>query len=138
MTPIPRYDDTIDEPLHTGEQILARVRDLIGPASRSQTWLLFLDGDDVQLPVIVPIDAVPEEQPLVDSARELLSALAAATDAAAVIVVIESPHSRELGGADRAWAIALREAASTEGVDVRALLLSHDDGVRALGPDDVL
>lgn len=139
MTPIPRYDDTIDRPLRTGEDILERVHELVGPACRAQTWLLFLDADDVQLPLLVPIDDVPpDDRPLVDTAREVLSVMMTATDAASVIVVIESPSTRELTAPDRDWAIALRDGAAAEGIDLRALLLSHDHGVRAIAPDDLL
>jgi hypothetical protein len=138
MTPIPAYDDTIGRPLHSGEDILERVHDLIGPACRAQTWLLFLDADDVQLPLLVPVDDAPENALLIDSARDLLGSLSFATEAAAMIAVIESPWTRELTDADREWAVALRDAAIAESIDLRALLLSHDEGVRAIGPDDLL
>ncbi|MFT4124227.1 MAG: hypothetical protein QM635_10380 [Microbacteriaceae bacterium] len=134
---IPRYDDTIDQPLHTGEDILDRVRDLIGGACRAQTWLLFLDADDVQLPLLVPVDDLPGEREPLEAARGLLSALAEATEAAAVVAVIESPFTTALSDADRGWARALRDAAAAESLDLRAVLLSQRHGVRALGPDDL-
>ncbi|MDM4762651.1 hypothetical protein QT381_06490 [Galbitalea sp. SE-J8] len=134
---IPRYDDTIDSPLRTGENILDRVHDLIGPACRAQTWFLFVDDDDVQLPLLIPIDDVPEDA-AVDATGAAMASLCDAAGAAAMIVVIESPGTHELTDADRAWARVVRDAALAVDVELRALLLSHDHGVRALAPDDLL
>jgi hypothetical protein len=134
------YDDTIHFPLSTAEAILERTESLVGPACREQTWFLFLDADDVQLPLLIPVDQVPAaaDDDLEQGARDVLGSLWRATDAAAIIAVIERPCTTSLHPDDRAWAQALHSAAVDEGIDLRAVLLSHDHGVRALGPDDLM
>ena len=134
------YDDTIFFPLSTPEAILERAESLVGPACRAQTWFLFLDPDDVQLPLLVPVENVPspDDDDLAEGARDVLGSLWRATDAAAIVAVIERPFEVALHPDDRAWARALRTAAHHEGIDLRAVLLSHDHGVRALAPDELL
>ena len=46
-------------PLTTDEEVLARVRTLVGTARTQQLWILFVDGDGRQSPVVVPIADVP-------------------------------------------------------------------------------
>lgn len=134
------FDDTVLQPLTTAEDILDRAGGLIGAACRRQTWFLFVDDGDVQLPLLVPLCDIPSprDDDLDEGARVVLSRLCRAADAAGVIAVIERPGPPSLHSDDRAWARALHRAAATEDIDLRALLLSHDHGVRALGPDDLL
>jgi hypothetical protein len=136
MAPIPRYDETVGDPLRAGDDIVARVRTLVCPARRAQTWFLFLDADDVQLPVLIPVDDVPADD-AVGAARELLRALRTATDAAALVAVLERPAGPVIGDLDQRWARALRRAAAAEHIDLRALLLCHGDDVRALDPEEL-
>jgi hypothetical protein len=46
-------------PLTTDEEVLARVRTVVGAARTRQLWILFVDGDGRQSPVVVPIADVP-------------------------------------------------------------------------------
>jgi hypothetical protein len=135
--PIP-YDDTLTRPLTTSEHVLERAHDLVGPAIRAQTWMMFLDEYDVQLPLLVPVDEAPDHVEPLAYASELLVAMRLATSSAAMIAVIERPGSGALCEADRRWACALRDAARAEGIDLRDLVYSHDTGVRGLGPDDLI
>jgi hypothetical protein len=64
---------TIDEarqaPLITDEDIRRRVAELIGRANIRQLWLLFLDSENVQLPMLIPIDGLPAEPTEEQTAR---------------------------------------------------------------------
>lgn len=57
-------------------------------------------------------------------------------DAAKLVFVWERTGPAASTPADRAWARALGEACRTEGIEVRAQLILHDDGVRWFAPDD--
>ncbi|RLQ84088.1 hypothetical protein D9V28_07555 [Mycetocola zhadangensis] len=128
------------QPLVTDELIEQRVSDLIGRASRRQLWLLFLDSDNVQLPLLIPTDDYPG-RPTPDHANELANGIrhiAGAARAAQVILVWERYAGSDLTPLDRAWAQQLHNACSGIGVPIRAQLLSHKRGVRWLAPDDYL
>lgn len=134
----PSYSDAQLVPLSTDALVQQRVRDLIGRAIRRQLWLLFLDADDVQLPLLIQIDDLPPA-PTAEG-REMLAHrfgdIAEATDARAMILVLERYGSDSLSESDRAWARNLHEAADLAGVTLRALLLSHRSGVRWIAQDD--
>jgi hypothetical protein len=47
-------------PLLTDDDVKRRVEALVGPALRDRTlWLLFVDGDSRQAPVVMPINDLP-------------------------------------------------------------------------------
>ena len=136
------YDEAIAVPLETDALIEQRVADLIGRANRRQLWLLFLDDQQVQLPVIIPIDALPSAPPSgPDEAATLAEMLKATVDAAAaasVIIVVERFGPPALTPSDVAWARALHDACDAVAVPLRAILLSHRAGVRWVAQDDYL
>lgn len=135
MSPMPQhYDESLKIPLRSPQEVEDRVRDLVGSAIVRKVWLLFLDESDVQLPIIMPIedlpDAVPEDHalvPLMSAMREVASA---------VIVVLERPGERELSDSDRGWVRSLSADVQLSGLRAAGLLLSHSAGVRWLSPDD--
>ena len=132
------YSTARDHPLVTDELIEQRVSDLVGRACRRQLWLLFLDEDDVQLPILMPTDDFPVS-PLPEYVRALsrgVSEIVEATDAAQVILVWERYAGAELTAVDRAWARQLHDECVDDGVRVRAQLLSHKRGVRWIAPED--
>ncbi|RLP70228.1 hypothetical protein D9V29_10550 [Mycetocola manganoxydans] len=127
-------------PLTSNDLIEQRVSDLIGRACRRQLWLLFLDHENIQLPLIMPMADYPES-PGGGNARQLAAAIREIVDAAGaaqVIVVWERYASESLTEVDAAWARHLHHACTTEGISVRAQLLSHKRGVRWLAADDYL
>jgi hypothetical protein len=127
-------------PLVTDELIEERVRDLVGRACRRQLWLLFLDANHVQVPLLMPTDDFPS-RPDQHSVAELangIRAIADAASAAQVILVWERYAGADLTALDRAWAQQLHRECSAIGVRIRAQLLSHKRGVRWLAPDDYL
>ncbi|GMA24283.1 hypothetical protein GCM10025864_20420 [Luteimicrobium album] len=137
---IPDALDLPDLPLATDEDVTERVRDIVGPAARRQLWLFFLDDDDCQLPVLLP---VPDFPPSPDDghAEQLAASLAAMIEelgAARVVVVWERRLDDRATTLDRAWAAQLAQACRTAGVRLRGQLLSHRRGVRWLAPDELV
>lgn len=129
-----------NEPLVTDELIEQRVRAIVGRACRRQVWMLFLDEDDVQIPLILPMADYPpfpgEGNAAVFAAR--VSEIVEVAGAARVIFVWERYAGEQLTSTERAWARELQKACLSEGVQVRAQVLSHKRGVRWMAPEDYL
>ena len=129
-----------NEPLVTDELIEQRVRAIVGRACTRQVWMLFLDRNDVQVPLILPMADYPESPGngnaaiFADRVREIVEVAGAEQ----VIFVWERYAGDRLNPVDIAWARHLHEACRTEGVSVRAQLLSHKRGVRWMAPEDYL
>lgn len=133
----PSYQDAKSQPLVSQVLIEERVRALIGRASRRQLWFLFLDENQVQLPLLIPLDDYPSAPD--DSVHHLARAMGQAMDAAgadSLVVVMERYAASGLAPADVAWARAIHDAFDLEGVRLRGLLLSHNRGVRWVAQDD--
>lgn len=132
------YDDARLHPLTTDALIEERVAELLGRAIRRQLWLLFLDEDDVQLPLIVPLEGMPLLPPGLED--ETLGALLGRfKDLAAAhsfIFVLERYADAELSSADIAWSRALHLACDAAQVPLRGILVSHRAGVRWVAQDD--
>lgn len=129
-----------NEPLVTDELIEQRVRAIVGRACRRQVWMLFLDEDDVQVPLILPMADYPSS-PGDGNAAVFASRVKEIVDvagAAQVIFVWERYAGDRLTQSDCAWAQHLHEACRREGVVVRAQLLSHKRGVRWMAAEDYL
>src|SRR6185312_1869264 len=126
-------------PLTTDEEVLARVRTVVGAARARQLWILFVDGDGRQSPVVVPIADVPhrpEPRGLAGITRVLhglRGELVTERGPGAVIVARQRPGGDTVLDADREWAAALAQACRTAGVALRATVLSTPGGVRWLG-----
>lgn len=139
MTRIPASETHL-HPLVTDELIEERVRDLVGRACRRQLWLLFLNDENVQLPLLMPTDDYPS-RPAAENAAELANGIRSIMEgigATQLVLVWERYAGPELSPLDRAWARELHRQCSELGVRVRAQLLSHKRGVRWLAPDDYL
>lgn len=133
-------NDLQQQPLLTDDDIEARVESLIGPACRRQWWMLFLDESQRQTPLVMPMADYPTT-PNGGAAEMLASRIAEIiqlTEAAQVIFVWERLGNRNVSHHDRSWARALGASCAALGVPVRAQLISHNDGVRWLAPDDYL
>jgi hypothetical protein len=133
----PRYEDAKTQPLTSQVLIEERVRALIGRACRRQLWFLFLDGDQVQLPLMIPLDDLPNSPD--DTVHDLARAMGRAMDAAgaeSIIIVIERYASSALTPADIAWAKGVHDAFDLEQINLRGVVLSHNRGVRWIAQDD--
>jgi hypothetical protein len=120
-------------PLTTDEEVLARVRSVVGAARTRRLWILFVDGDGRQSPVVVPIADVPRPDALGRVLRGLRAELVTDRGPGAVIVARERLGADTVLDADREWAAALAEVCRTAGVALRATVLSTPGGVRWLG-----
>jgi hypothetical protein len=134
---IPNYEETRAEPLTTDALVAERVEQLIGRAIQHQIWFLFLDADQVQLPLVIPVGELPARpDDFVGALAQRLAAIVETEAARAVVVVIERYAYPELTAADRQWAKCLHDALDENGVPVRGVLLSHSRGVRWVAQDD--
>ncbi|WP_130506268.1 hypothetical protein [Microterricola gilva] len=133
-------DELRQIPLDSDAAVQARVEHLIGAACRRQWWMLLLDEAGRQIPLIIPMADYPKTPN--GGAAGLLAARVAETvyetGAAQAIFVWERPGGHRVSHLDRSWARALAAACADAGVSVRAQLISHDDGVRWVAPDDLL
>lgn len=120
-------------PLTTDEEVLARVRLLVGAAHTAQLWIMFVDGDGRQAPVVVPIAGMPRADALARVLRGLRGELATDRGPGAVIITCERTGRDDVLAADREWAGSLAAVCRTAGVALRATLLSTPGGVRWLG-----
>ena len=136
MKPTPSFEDSL-VPLTTDLDIERRVDGLIGRATRSQLWLLFIDSEDVQLPQMMPISGLPYlpddgAEPIFRNIASVMPQLSAD----AVIVVWERALPSALTARDAAWLQRIAAACRTANVRLRGMLLSHRTGVRWIPPDD--
>jgi hypothetical protein len=133
----PHYEDTVTQPLTSDSLIEERIAALVGRACSRQIWFLFLDGEQVQLPLIIPVSDPPVmPDPSVPQLIGNITQAGDGQDARSVIVVLERYAGPEFTVADRAWARALDAELTATGLPMRAILLSHRRGVRWFAPDD--
>lgn len=132
----PAYEDSTLAPLSTDALIQQRAAALVGRAIRRQLWVMFLDENDVQMPVLMPIDGIPTEPEEGDRLSKALRELVDGVGAHSVVLVLERYGGQELTTSDVAWARALHDAAASVEIRLRAILLSHRGGVRWVAQDD--
>lgn len=121
-------------PVVSLDDLVTRVRTLVPVAVRRQLWTLFLDSDDVQLPLMVPLDGVPEYPDRVGVERwgDALDEVAAEFGVSAVVFVLERPGPSSPSGSDLAWRAALAALPAGRRWSVRAVLSCSSDGVAVL------
>jgi hypothetical protein len=137
MNPIP-YDEAHLAPLTTDREIEERVSQLIGRANVRQLWLMFLDSEGVQLPLMIPVDGLPSS-PAGDETAHLVARLGEVMveiGASSIVTVWERYGATRLTAQDAVWARALKSACAEGGVKLRGMLLSHRTGVRWIAQDD--
>ncbi|VXC28673.1 hypothetical protein [Pseudoclavibacter sp. 8L] len=129
MTAIPA---PMTEPIITDEEVLRHVTGLVGEAYRRQLWLMFLDADDLALPVLMPIEAYPNRPtyPQLEKIAGAIADMVAELRAASVILTWERPGSGDSTPDERLWAAALGIACEVRELTVRAQLLASREGVR--------
>jgi hypothetical protein len=125
-------------PLTTDDAVLERVVQLIGPAIVTRRlWLMFVDGDQRQAPVMMPIDDLPPRPDnMVDALGEVLAGfvpdLATDTGPGSVVFVLERLGDERVTPDDRAWVQALSGMCEDVGVVARGVYRSTKAGVRRL------
>ncbi|MDN5749017.1 MAG: hypothetical protein L0H64_10965 [Pseudonocardia sp.] len=125
--------------LLTDADVLARVRTLVGPACTDrQLWIMFVDGDGRQAPVLMPISDLPRhpDPGRVTNLARILGGLhdELATDLGpgSVILTLERRGPDSTLPQDREWAQALTDACIAGRVELRGIFLSTRGGVRRL------
>jgi hypothetical protein len=125
-------------PLSTDDAVLERVEQLVGPAIvPRRLWVMFVDGDRRQAPVMMPIDDHPlRPDRTVDGLGAVLAGFVPdlATDAGsgAVVFVLERLGDERVTSDDRAWVQALSGMCGSVGVVMRGIYRSTPDGLRRL------
>ena len=123
-------------PLLTDAHVHERVDSLIGPAVQDRClWLVLVDGDRKQAPVIMPIeDSPPQPDPeMVDGLQTVLAGLveelATAAGPGSCVFVWERLGARLRDG-DELWADALAGAARGAGLPCLGVFISTPVGIR--------
>lgn len=134
---VPSFDSIGHIPLTTDVDVVERLGRMLDSAIRRQVWLMFLDEDDLQLPMIMPsyVPARPRKRDQVGLSvfiRELVSEVGAD----AVVVTYERRAGPALSEADRVWLRCLRDACLGSGARFRGPFLCHLGGVMQVAPDD--
>lgn len=126
-------------PLLTDTDVLLRVEQLVGPAVADSTlWIMWVDGDGRQAPVVMPVDELPRrpEPAQLDGLTTVLGELRDdfRTDmgAGSVIFTLERLGPAVVQPQDRLWADALAGACERAEMGLRGVFLSTRRGVRRL------
>lgn len=125
----PSFDEA--PPIHTVEQARERVFDLVGRAIRCQLWLMLLDANGRQLPLLIPIEDIPlrpEPGEMTPLAAGIGTILAQNGPGGSVILALERPGSAQLTAPDQAWARELT-AAFGKVMAITGMFVAHDEGV---------
>jgi hypothetical protein len=134
-------DLDLTAPLLTDMDVLRRVDRLVDQHSRRNRtlWLLFVSSDRVLLPVVVPIDGVPERpdpQFVGNMCFVIADVLAHQVPGGTAVVVLTRPGSETVDDTDRYWFRTIHGAAREHGASLRMLCLATQTSVRQLTVDD--
>jgi hypothetical protein len=117
----PGPDFDLAAPLQTDDDVLRRVDLLLDDDARQlrSVVLLFLAAGGVQMPVVVPIDDVPERPDplLVSSACWIIAEALAEHEGGSAVVVLTRPGAGQVEDADRRWCRLLHAGARTSSSD---------------------
>jgi hypothetical protein len=128
-------------PLLTDADVLQRVEQLVGRAAVArQLWIMFVDGDGRQAPVIVPISDIPLRpdprviDDLATGLEDLCAELSADVGGGSVVFTLERLGRDAVLAGDRQWAAALQQACRRAGTSLRGVYLSTSGGVHQIPP----
>ena len=126
-----------DEPLRTERDMVTRVRDLLAPASdAARLWVLVLDDEGRQTPLLIPIDERPvfPEPSLLDGLVTALTALIEENvhGRGQLLFVVERPGPFGPTHEDDCWAAALAGACSRADLGLAGTFLLSPGGVSPL------
>lgn len=130
---------TAQPPLRTDDDVFDRVSALVGRATADrQLWMMFVDGDDRQSPVVMPVSDMPSE-PEPGTAAKLAQVLGGVREElttdrgpGSVILTWERLGPDRPVPADQAWADVLDEACRLGDVVLRGMFLSTPGGTQRL------
>ncbi len=123
-------------PVHDVDDLVRHVAAIVPTAVRRQLWTLFFDADDVALPLMVPLEGVPDapDPAALEHYGDALDAVAAEFGAASVAFVLERPGPGVSSPSDHHWGDALAGLGRHHAFEVRPVLLCGDAGVTVLDP----
>lgn len=126
------------QPLADDAALLAFARflhDGVRPRRRT-LWFVMLDRERRPLPVIVPIDDVPDapEVLMVDNLGQAWHEILQDEPGASLLLMLERPGPAAASLDDLAWRAALDSAAAGHGLTLAAFFLATADGVSTLTP----
>lgn len=144
ILPLQRPDDA--PPVRTDEDVRRRWRSLMGEGGfgRTTLWVVWYDADGRQLPVVMPIDDLPEslDSTLLDNLIMIL-ADPVNVGAASVALALSRPGAATVTVADRHRANAILAAADRArcrgsfGLKLWPIQLATANSVRTLTVDDL-
>ncbi|MFD2796963.1 hypothetical protein ACFS27_25625 [Promicromonospora vindobonensis] len=128
-----------DQPLLDDAALLALatfLHDGVRPRRRT-LWFVMLDRERRPLPVVVPVDHVPDEpEPLlVRNLGRAWHEILQDEPGASLLLMLERPGPAAGSFDDLAWRAALQAVAAGHGLTLAAFFLATADGVAPLGPD---
>ncbi|WP_382305647.1 hypothetical protein [Herbiconiux sp. UC225_62] len=118
-------------PRRTDTDILELVSSLVGAAIRRQVWLMFFDGNECPMPLLVPyadLDVDPSEEEIA-TYTALACGIAGTTGAASIVLTWEREGGSALDDAERRLLREISAGIAAGGVTVRGVFLSHSHGV---------
>ncbi|MEO7017488.1 MAG: hypothetical protein ABI130_02790 [Leifsonia sp.] len=121
-----------DEVVDSDPEVLDLVSQVVGSACREKLWGLFLGPDLKPARLIIPIEDLPPrpDRQLVESSAHALAEILRMLGGGSVILVRERPGPPGIEPIDAEWAHAFRSAFAIKHAPLRAIVLSHDSGVR--------
>ena len=127
----------LHRPLRTDDDLLVLLDHFFPVAIRRQLWTLFLDADDVALPIVVPVEDIPlvPDPAALSNWGEAVEAIADEFRAASVVFVVERTGSASSRRSDRAWHAALSRLGDDREFAVRAVVGCTDEGIGPLTTD---
>ena len=129
MTPYLQHEDTT--PVTTTGEARERVRELVGRANRRQLWLMLLDVNGRQLPLLIPVAGIPlrpEPGSVAPIAARLNDILSDEAPGGSAILTLERPGSAALTAPDQAWARELETSFGTV-MRITGMFVAHDVGI---------
>lgn len=130
-------DAAFDEPLRTERDMVGRVRDLLAPpSSPARLWILVLDDEGRQTPLLIPIDGRPvfPDPPLLDGLMGALTALIGENldGGGQLLFVVERLGPFGPTHQDHCWAAALAGACARADLSLAGTFLLSPGGVSPL------
>lgn len=125
--------------VHTQADLEVLWRRLLGDLGfgRSTLWMLLLKDDGLVLPVVVPVDDIPERPTSgIEGLTEMLHHVVPPGGSVAFLLSRPGPDA-PLSPAEKAWTRALAVVSSQVGATVWPVHRANDDALRVCSPDDL-
>jgi hypothetical protein len=131
--------DLLARPIHTAADLYRCWQEQMSPLgfTERRLYLVFLDDERRALPELHEISGVPV-RPTTEDADALLRMLAHFRDQLAIAILLARPGRHPMDADDRAWALALVEAARRFEMPLEPLHLATDCALVPFAGDDLV